>query len=208
MAQLPPPTFMILSDSFLIRPMLRSDASPALATWIEDETAAAMLNTQRRNWTVAQQAEYFGKNEGRQGRRVLGIFPKQAKEPIGFFIVKFNEKEEVFVISHLIGDKAWRGKDTTFQASEPVYDYFFNVLGYAKAKANVRPENKPMLWLLYNYTWRKEARLIRHLRLASSPERSDLIVFGMLADEWRARPERLRFKSSVANAAGNRMERS
>lgn len=166
--------------------MVRGDASPSLESWIEDENAAAMLNTPRRSWTVAQQAEYFGKHEGRSDRHILGIFPKESKESIGLFIVKVKPKDGVFTISHLIGDPAWRGKDTTFRASELVYDYFFNILGYAKAKANVRPENKPMLWLMYNYVWRKEARLIKHLRLAASKERSDLIVFGMLADEWRA----------------------
>jgi hypothetical protein len=42
--------------------------------------------------------------------------------------------------------------------------------------------------------WKREARLIKHLRLTATGERSDLLVFGMLADEWRARPENLRFK--------------
>jgi RimJ/RimL family protein N-acetyltransferase len=115
--------------------------------------------------------------------------------PIGLFIIKVKPKHGVFTISHLIGDRAWRGKDTTFLASELVYDYFFNTLGYAKATANVRPENKPMLWLMYNYVWRKEARLIKHLRLAETKERSDLLVFGMLADEWRTWHDRARATS-------------
>jgi RimJ/RimL family protein N-acetyltransferase len=208
MASLPPPSFTISSDTFLIRPMVRGDASPALEAWIEDENAAAMLNTQRRSWTLAQQAEYFGKHEGRPDRHILGIFPKQSKEPIGLFIVKVKPKDGVFTISHLIGDQAWRGKDTTFSAAELVYDYFFNVLGYAKAKANVRPENKPMLWLLYNYVWRKEARLIKHLRLAATKERSDLIVFGMLAEEWRAWHEDDRRKAESGDDIAGRVQRS
>jgi RimJ/RimL family protein N-acetyltransferase len=194
MAQLPPPVFVIRSHGFLIRPLTRGDASPALESWIEDDNAAAMLNTRRRTWTVAEQAGYFAKREADPRRFILGIFPAPAKNPIGLFVVNLKPKDGVFTISHLIGDKAWRGKDTTFQASEAVYDYLFNTLGYAKAKANVRAENKPMLWLMYNHVWKREARLIKHLRLTATGERSDLLVFGMLADEWRARPENLRVK--------------
>jgi RimJ/RimL family protein N-acetyltransferase len=194
MVRLPPPTFVIRSDCFLIRPLTRGDASPELESWIDDDNAAAMLNTRRRSWTVAEQADYFTKQASNPRRFILGIFPAQAKDPIGLFVMNLNPKHGVFTISHLIGDKLWRGKDTTFRASEAVYDYFFNTLDYAKAKANVRAENKPMLWLMYNHVWKREARLIKHLRLTATGERSDLLVFGMLADEWRARPESLRFK--------------
>jgi len=217
MANLPPATFVIESEDFIIRPMLPGDASEKLGPWIEDENSAAMLNTHRRNWDIAQQAELFSRHEAEPTRRILGIFPKRAKDPIGLFIVKVTPKHGVFLLSHLIGDKDWRGKDTTFQTSEAVYDYFFNTLGYAKAKANVRPENKPMLWLIYTYVWRKEAHLIKHLRLADSGKRSDLLTFAILAEEWRNRADKFRSKprngeaaasgapvGAAANAAGSR----
>ncbi|MGE4251600.1 MAG: GNAT family N-acetyltransferase [Parvibaculaceae bacterium] len=195
-ANLLPDFFTIPSDRFVIRPMLRGDASPSLSPWIEDENAAAMLNTPRRSWTVAQQEEYFAKHEGPSRRRILGIFPKDAKDPIGLFILKLNPKHAVVVVSHLIGDTAWRGSNTSSEASRALYGYLFNTLGYAKAKCNVNPGNKSMLWLLYSFAWRKEARLSKHLRLAASGERSDLLVFGLLADDWRARQEALRLASA------------
>jgi RimJ/RimL family protein N-acetyltransferase len=186
MAHLPPPTLVIRSDGFLIRRLTRGDASPALEAWIDDDNAAAMLNTRRRSWTVAEQATYFATQEMNPRKCILGIFPAQAQIPIGLFVINVKPKHGVFTISHLIGDKAWRGKDTTRRASEAVYDYLFNTLGYAKAKANVRAENKAMLWLMYNYAWKREARLIKHIRLTATGGRSDLLVFGMLASEWDA----------------------
>lgn len=199
MAGLPPASFVIHSEDFIIRPLVRGDASAELEAWTDDENAAAMLNVPRRNWKIAQQEDYFARHEGPQSRRIVGIFPKQAKVPIGVFIIKVTPRHGVFTISHLIGDKAWRGRDTTFQASEAVYDYFFNTLGYAKAKANVRPENKPMLWLIYTYVWRKEARLVKHVRLSGAGERGDLLLFAILADEWRNRDERFRSKPRSSN---------
>lgn len=189
---------MILSDGFVMRPLLRGDASPALESWIDDDVTAEMLNTTRRKWTIAEQADYFAKHEEQQERLLLGIFPKREKQPIGLFILRLQPHEGIFIISHLIGDKAWRGRNVTSETSEAIYDYLFNSLGYAKAKAHVRPENKPALWLIYTYIWRKEARLAKHLRLAASGERSDLLIFGILADEWRTRPEKFRFKPHIA----------
>ncbi len=198
-----PPSVMILSDGFVMRPLVRGDASPALESWIDDDVAAEMLNTQRRKWSVAEQADYFAKHEGQQERLLLGIFPKREKQPIGLFILRLQSREGIFVISHLIGDRAWRGKKATFETSEAIYDYFFNTLGYAKAKAHVRPENKPMLWLIHTYVWKKEALLAKHLRLTASGERADLLIFSILADEWRARPEKFRFKPQAAAAVAN-----
>ncbi len=203
MALMLPSSIEILTDNFLIRSMTRDDASPKMAAWIEDEMAAAMLNTPRRSWTVEQQLSFFSQHEGRQEKALLGIFPKEEKEPIGLFIIKLKRLQDVLTISHLIGDKAWRGKNATFEASEAVYDYFFNRLGYAKVRCNVRPQNKPMLWLIYTYIWRKEALFIKHLRMPDTGERSDLLAFSILADEWRARPEKFRFKSrGSGDAAG------
>jgi RimJ/RimL family protein N-acetyltransferase len=188
---------MITSDGFVMRTLLRGDASPKLESWIDDDAAAEMLNTKRRKWTVAEQADYFAQLEAAQDRLLLGIFPKREKEPIGLFILRLQPHEGIFVISHLIGDKAWRGKGVTSETSDAIYDYFFNALGYAKVKAHVRPENKPMLWLFHRYIWKKEAHLTRHLRLAASGERGDLLIFSILADEWRERPEKFRVKAQA-----------
>ncbi len=200
MASLLPASVMILSDGFLMRPLLPGDASPALETWIDDDDVAEMLNTQRRKWAVAEQADYFAKHRGQQERLLLGIFPKREKSPIGLFIFRLQPREGVFVVSLLIGDKAWRGKTVPFETSEALFDFFFNSLGYAKAKAHIRPENRAMLWLLHNYVWKREARLAGHLRLAATRKRSDLLIFGMLADEWRARPEKLRFRPQAVQS--------
>ena len=189
MAVLPPPEIILQSETFVIRRLVRGDASPKLESWIEDENAAAMINTRPRHWTVAEQAEFFAKREGQQKEIVLGIFPKMSTVPIGLFMVKVKLKHSVFVVSLLIGNTSWRGKDTTAESSWLVYDYFFNTLGYAKARANIRPENRAVIWHMYRDAWRKEARLTKHLRMAGSAKRFDLIAFGMLADEWRTTPK-------------------
>jgi RimJ/RimL family protein N-acetyltransferase len=186
MASLPPPSFVIQTENFTLRPVVRDDASLALESWTEDDTAVEMLNTKRRQWSVAEQVAYFAKYEGQRTRYLLGLFPNGQKEPVGLFIVKLRPDDDLMLVTHLIGDQQWRGTGASREASIGIFDFFFNQLNFKKAKANVRPANRAMQWLLLNGGWRREAHLTRHLRERSSGERVDILVFGILADEWRA----------------------
>ncbi|QIG50919.1 GNAT family N-acetyltransferase [Nordella sp. HKS 07] len=187
MAGLPPSSLTLESRNFILRRLTKADASERLFSWADDDLAAEMLNTKRRQWSLAEQAAFFA---GKPDKVLLAIVPRQQEYPIGFYSLHLQPRIGVFTISHLISDAAWRGKDLTAETSDPIYEYLFNKLDYAKAKANVRPQNRPMLWLMLGgKNWRKEARLVGHLRDAETGERSDLLVLGMLAQEWRAARE-------------------
>lgn len=187
MATLPPPSLTLETRNFLIRPIASADLGERLSGWADDELAAEMLNTKRRQWSVREQTAFFAKFENQPGKLALAILPRAEQHPIAFYTLHLQPRIGVFTISHLIGDTNWRGQDLTTETSDAIYGYLFDKLGYAKAKANVRPQNRPMLWLmLSDKTWRKEARLVRHLRDAATGERKDMLVLGMMADDWRA----------------------
>jgi RimJ/RimL family protein N-acetyltransferase len=186
MASLPPPSFVIHTENFTLRPMVREDASVALESWTEDETTAEMLNTKRRQWGLAEQVAYIAEYEGQKIKYLLGLFPTGQKEAIGLFIIKLCPENDVMLVTHFIGDQRWRGTGASREASNGIFDFFFNKLNFKKAKANVRPANRSMQWLLLNGGWRREAHLTRHLRDRSSGDRTDILIFGILADEWRA----------------------
>lgn len=186
MASYPPRTLAIRTEKFLLRPLRKGDACAALEKWTEDEEAAEMLNMRPHRWSIAEQESYFSKFEGQRTRFLLGLFPNGVNEPVGLFIVKLRPEDSVMLVTHLLGNRGWRGTGATREGSIGLFDYFFNTLDYRKAKANVRPGNKAMLWLLLNGGWRQEAYLAKHLRLNASGARADVIVMGILADEWRA----------------------
>ncbi|MGE0006470.1 MAG: GNAT family N-acetyltransferase [Parvibaculaceae bacterium] len=189
---MPPPSFVVETENFVLRPMLRDDASPALESWMEDETLVEMINATQRRWTVAEQAAYIARFDGQRTRWLIGLFPRGQAEPIGLFEVKLRPDDGLMLLTHVLGNKDWRGTGASREASIALFDYFFNKLSYAKAKANVRPGNKAMQWLLLNGGWRMEARLRKHLRIKATGERSDVLHFGIMADEWRAKRESAR----------------
>jgi len=167
--------------------MTRDDASAALEPWAEDEEAMEMLSAKRRRWRIADQVAYFSTFQDKRNRLLLGLFPRDQREPVGMFIINLRQDDAVMLVTHLLGNKEWRGTGASREASIGIFDYFFNELGFAKAKANVLLQNKAMQWLLLNGGWQREAHLLKHLRRKTDGGRSDVYVFGILADEWRAR---------------------
>src|SRR5262245_9160835 len=109
MASSPPPSFVIQTENFILRPILREDASPALESWMEDDVVVEMLNAKPRRWTVADQEAYFSHYDGKRTRFLLGLFPKGHNEPIGFFIVKLRPHDSLMLVTHVLGNKEWRG---------------------------------------------------------------------------------------------------
>lgn len=170
-----------------MRPLAKADASEKLGSWTMDILAAEMLNAPQQRWDVDVQAAYFARVAAQPDKTLLGIWPRREAHPIGYYLLQLQPAFGTFHVSHLIGDAAWRGRAVSEETAEAIYGYFFDKLGYAKAKANVRRENRAVLWvMLRRGAWKKEARLVGHLLEASTGRRADLLVLGLLAEDWRA----------------------
>jgi RimJ/RimL family protein N-acetyltransferase len=187
MAGLPPPSLVLETKEFLMRPLIEADACENIAAWTTDSLTAEMLNAPQQGWDAKSQVAYFARVAAQPGKMLLGIWPRRESHPIGLYLLQCRPEFAIFHISHLIGDPAWRGKDVSDETAEAIYEYFFDKLGYAKAKANVRPENRAVLWVMCRRRlWKKEARLAGHILDSNTARREDLLVLGLLAEEWRA----------------------
>lgn len=185
MIKSPPFDILLRTDRFVIRTLMPEDASVGLENWLLDPLAAEMLNSPLRIWTVENQQDYFKSYYGQATKLLLGVFTKQDNTCIGLYIAKPNVDSGTFTVSMVIGDLVWRGKDAAREVSSEIERYFFNDLGFWKVKANVRPQNKAMNWVLLTNGWKKEARLVGHLLIEDEKTRGDLLVYGLLASEWR-----------------------
>jgi RimJ/RimL family protein N-acetyltransferase len=173
------------TERFLIRPLTAMDAAPHICEWTLDSLGAEMLNVPQRPWAIEQQRKFFASAAQGSKQVLLGIWAKDIHKLIGFFQIDPHPKNQAFTMTTLIGEAAWRGHNVIAEASDLVQGHFFDTLGFVKAKANVRPHNKAVLWIMANGGWRKEAHLVKHLRASSSAERMDVLVLGLLADDWK-----------------------
>jgi RimJ/RimL family protein N-acetyltransferase len=181
---------------FLIRPLAADDAALHVSEWTLDALAAEMLNVSQTLWPVGEQKAFFARNAMSPSQHLLGIWGKEEHKLIGLFIVEPQPNKRTFTLTMIIGEKKWRGRGVTAEVSDALYDHYFNKLSYAKAKANVRPHNRAMLWIMANGAWRKEAHLVKHLRDKSSNTRVDVLVMGLLAEDWRKNVRTRRKQSS------------
>lgn len=176
----------LATTRFRLRTLTPSDSGPDLEEWTLDPLSAEMMNARLQRWEIDRQKSYIDGFLNKKDRHLLGMFPRNVVRPVGLYMLRFNQPNGTFVISNMIGDKAWRGNASSQECSDAIYGYLFNKLGYSKAKANVRPQNKAMLWLMFNSAWKRECKLKLHLRDIDTGERSDMYTFGLLAREWQA----------------------
>ena len=166
------------------------DAAPHLCEWTLDPLGAEMLNQPQHLWTIEQQRRLFANQSDQTGQLHLGIWAKEINTLIGFFIVDPHPKNQTYTLTTLIGELQWRGQHVISETGDMIHGHFFETLGFLKAKANVRPHNRSMRWLMANGGWRKEAHLVKHLRDFANLTRVDVLAMGLLADEWRVNMER------------------
>jgi len=179
-----PQVIELRTPNFVLRTLRPADAAPELENWMLDPIVAEMMNTEQKTWVVERQRAFFEAGLTRRDRRLIGIFPAGSALPIGLFIIKPNVLKGTFVISTLIGDKGWRGKNVTTECVDQIYRLMFVNHNFWKAKANILPSNKAMLWLLSRGPWKREGRLRHHLRNSAKGERMDVLVYGLLKSAW------------------------
>lgn len=171
---------------FVLRTLQPEDASAELENWTLDPIIAQMMNAELKPWNVQRQRSFFNGGLSRRDRRYIGIFPEGSGTPIGLYIIKLNIAHRSFVISTLLGDASWRGKNVVNDCTDQIYQMMFVEHGFWKAKANVLPANKAMQWLLGNSPWKREGRLARHLRNAADGARMDVLIYGLTKPDWQA----------------------
>ena len=190
MAEQPPQFVELVTKRFILRSLQPGDACEALCSWTLDPLIAEMMNAELKPWDVELQRTYFSEALVRKDRRVIGIFPKDSKAPIGMFILGLNPSKQNFIISTLIGDLRWRGMDVMSECSDAIYSLMFDRSNYYKAKANVLPNNRSMIWLLAKTKiWTREGILKRQLLNQTTGERMDVAVFGLLKTTWMRKSE-------------------
>jgi RimJ/RimL family protein N-acetyltransferase len=173
------------SERFLIRPLTVLDAAPHVSEWTLDPLGAEMLNQPQQLWPIEQQRRLFANQASNPGQLHLGIWAREINKLIGFFIVDLHPKNQTYTLTTLIGELQWRGQHVIRETADLLHGHFFEKLGFIKAKANVRPHNRSMRWMMANGGWRTEAHLVKHLRDIATQTRVDVLVMGLLADQWR-----------------------
>lgn len=175
---------VVETEHYRLRSLTDADATDVYVGWWNDPEIQASLGFPARNWTRAQAAAHIRKFNNRTSFH-LGIFPRDRSEPVGFFTI-FLESPQLARTNVVIGDKAFWGRKVVLEVREKAFDFVFETLGVEKIYGQVDARNFPAIFNYKAQGFTREGVLRKHTR-AMDGTLHDIIMFGMLREEWRAR---------------------
>lgn len=137
---------------FVLRSIEPEDASPEWTQWLNDPTAARMLNTAPRAMSMEQIQDYIGSFDGKSDH-LLGIFEKDNGALIGIRAVHIDWQYKEFLINILVGDTAARGKGARAETRDALYKYLFEDLELETARCSVLAHNADVLRIMDENGW-------------------------------------------------------
>jgi RimJ/RimL family protein N-acetyltransferase len=181
----PLPRVVIETERFILRGVSRGWLGRHSFHWAEDAEFLDGLGWptgphKRRAWT-----RRFQRADNRRTFH-FAIFPRGSDTMIGVHGVIFSEPGSAMLYV-AIGDKAWWGKNVVQEVRAALLDFIFDHAGGHRAQGQVHARNAASIYNYQRLGFRHEGTLRQQRILPSLGEPVDLLMFGLLKDEWLAR---------------------
>jgi RimJ/RimL family protein N-acetyltransferase len=135
--------------------------------------------------SVARMREYYEESVRNTTRVLLGIYDNSSGSHIGnITLQQINWVNRSASVAYLIGDRSFAGRGIATEAVRMVMYYGFNRLNLERLHAGVSARHHASRRVLEKSGMREEGRL--RGALLRNGERTDVILFGGLRDEWLA----------------------
>jgi RimJ/RimL family protein N-acetyltransferase len=174
------------TERFRLRSLQSFDASEAWLSWAADPEVMGPLNMVPQRMSRQNLVEYIAQFDDLY-RFLVGIFVKQTKRHIGFFMIDVNSMHRNAAFNVLIGDKEYWGQSVINEARAALLDYFFKRRDIEKAYGTPLARNFSAVFNYKTQGWRLEGILREHCRSVVDGGRLDQYQFGITRAEWLSR---------------------
>ena len=172
------------SARFVIRSLTPDDVTDAYLSWFEDPDITdhiAMPLQLSPEGHVAAIRQFDNKH-----RFMFGFVTKDEGRHIGGSRIICDLRNRRARPTTMIGERDFWGKGVAVEARAPINDFLFAKLQLNKLTAAVYAENTRSIGMCVAMGYRWEATL-REQEFDASGRLRDIIVFGLLREEWLAR---------------------
>jgi len=172
------------TERFVLRSLVPKDASDIYVSWWNDAEIQQGFGAGPRGWSKEDAQRHIARFNNKTSFH-LGIFLPGDTLPLGFFAV-FLERQKLARTNILIGNKDYWGKDVALEVRTRVLNFLFRRLGVEKVYGKIHGRNYASM---YNYTalgFTAEGVQRSHID-GPDGERLDVMLYGILRDEWIAR---------------------
>jgi len=142
----------------------------------------AGLELEAGGWPLRRWRRRFARADNRN-RLILAIIEKQNGRLVGYESV--NIGGNIAFIAVVVGNTDWWGKGLVIETRAALLDYLFDVRDCTRVWGTPFGRNFASIYNYQRLGFKKEGVLRKGGRSANG-DASDLVAFGMLADEWHA----------------------
>lgn len=174
----------IETPRFILKSMTRPQAARATLHWTNDKDVMAALQLKSGQWKLRRWARRFARFDSHKNF-CFGVWTREGNKFIGYHTVQIQQ-DGVAAVGVVIGDKEWWGQSTVAETREAIIDFLFREKGVRRVWGIPFARNFPSIYNYQRLGFTYEGTLRRHSRSDFS-EGVDVLVFGMLKDEWNAR---------------------
>ena len=174
---------MIQTKNYLLKPLVSDDLGPEYFGWLKDEEVTRHLfvhGTPLEEVEIKQHVDSYD----RENDFFWGIFTNTNKM-IGTHSYAFSPQHKRCSMGVMIGDKSYWGKNVVVEIRTAILDFAFYSQGCVKAEAGCYKNNIAAIYNFQRLGWKKEGVKRSHRQIDG--EREDLILFGILKEEWDGR---------------------
>ena len=171
---------------FLLRSMRREDVTQRYVDWLRDPTVMGGMNTPLADITLDVAGQRVARRYDDATRFEWGIFDRQRDGLlIGFVDLTYKANNRVVAMTTIIGDRDYWGKNILLALADTAMEFIFETLGAEKITGEAMARNHPTVFINKAMGLTVEAVLRGEWRMADG-SRADVLVFGMLREDWRA----------------------
>jgi RimJ/RimL family protein N-acetyltransferase len=185
--RLPRRPIQLETKRFTIRTMSRRQVARTTFAWTNDAEVMAAIQLKAGGWLLRRWRRRFPYFDDRRNF-CFGIWERKGKRFIGYHVVQL-QKSGIAFVGIVVGDKSWWGKGAACEARAAIIDYLFKSKGVHRVWGTPFARNFPSIYNYQRLHFTYEGILRRHGR-SSFAEGADVLVFGLLKEEWMARRDK------------------
>ena len=149
--------------------------------WTADPDVMDGIGLEAGTWRLRRWRQHF-RTLQQMKVTCLGIRVKTTSKPIGFHTVEFTAGR-VARIGVAIGEKDWWGSGVVREARGAIVDFLFGPLAIERVWSLVSARNFASIANYHALGFAHEGTLRQH-GTGTPQDRSDMLAFAMLKDEW------------------------
>lgn len=173
----------IQGERIYLRNLSEADVQGHYSEWLNNPDNTRYNSHGRFPYSISNLFRYVGEIENDNSNLVLAVVEKSNDLHIGNIALQgISWIDRAADLSFILGNKDFAGKGYMFDAGVLLINHAFNALNLHRITCGTSAENKGMIRLAEKLNFKMEG--LRREAIFKQGKYADIIVFGILKDEW------------------------